>query len=74
MNSMVKQTQRRTLFFFLLDMACLYGFIAAIQSLIDRLSQGLAFSPSCFWVLLGLLAGMVVCRSEERRVGKECAA
>ncbi|WP_305152084.1 ABC transporter ATP-binding protein [uncultured Dubosiella sp.] len=61
MNSTIKQTQRQTLFFFLLDMACLYGFIAAIQSLIDRLSQDFAFSPSCFWILLGLLAGMVVC-------------
>lgn len=60
-NNNIKTLQAFTVFFFIADMLCLYGFIVTIQTLMDRLSIKTTLDRSDLFLFFGLLIGMIFC-------------
>ncbi|WP_304752134.1 ATP-binding cassette domain-containing protein [Dubosiella newyorkensis] len=57
----IRRIQIFTLFFSILDLLCLYGFIQAIQIFMDRLIAGHRIDQKDLLIFLSLLSGMILC-------------
>lgn len=57
----IRTIQIFTLFFSIIDMLCLYGFIGAIQIFMDRLIAGHRIDQYDLLIFSGLLGGMILC-------------